>query len=183
MAVFIKCKEFEGFNTDGEPMKGYRQYSDDELLDLVRTDKSKFFEVPESHAEQVLRRSPHYQEIRDDVLEAYSFTRVVVEEPTVAEERTTRPSSAGVPSPEVTVSISDTEGVVGHGDVGVEEVTVAGAGEEAEGIVRADESVSAEGSAGEASLGGEASAGNARATTSKPRRRASGRGNRKGQGK
>lgn len=41
-------------------------YSKSELRRLARQAPSKFVNVPESHAEQVLRRNPHYQEVPDE---------------------------------------------------------------------------------------------------------------------
>ena len=72
MPTFIKQKEFTGLNTAGEPVTGFRHYSDDELLDFILAgERSRFFDVGESHANNVLRKQSVYQEITGHVLEAY----------------------------------------------------------------------------------------------------------------
>ena len=85
MATFIKQKPFTGFNSAGEEVLGYRLYSDSELLDLIEAGSSKFFDVPEAHASQVLRKQHTYQELTDDVLEAYRATIVPPKPVDVAE--------------------------------------------------------------------------------------------------
>lgn len=74
MATFIKKRAFRARDEDDNIVEGFRSWTDEELLDLIAADPSSFFSVPESHADNVLRRQRHYQEVLGDVLETYSAT-------------------------------------------------------------------------------------------------------------
>ncbi len=61
----------EKLNEDGElvTITSQHRWRRDKLIELLRTEPHRFFEVPESHAENVIRRQSTYQEVFEDVIE------------------------------------------------------------------------------------------------------------------
>jgi len=75
-------------NDDGVADEVTTDLSELELLALVRTAPSKFFEVTESHAEHVLRRQSAYQEVTGDALAEWRNSQLRRDPVEAAEEST-----------------------------------------------------------------------------------------------
>jgi len=71
MPTFIKRKIIKQDDGEGGAISRPAPFNDAELMHLLDTEPSRFFEVSESHAHGVLRKSPHYQEVSEDVLNAH----------------------------------------------------------------------------------------------------------------
>lgn len=156
MPTFIKRKPVDiivGVDALGDPehVTDLRDYTSEELRDLAFSDGSRFFQVTETHAENVLRRQRNYQEVTGSDLETYRAAVLGVQTGDVrtewerrADEESAGSRDRGAQAGDNTAGGAEATGAAGDGEsagAGVEPDTLGAGGPESGGATRATANV------------------------------------------